>query len=640
MDDKEAISIRITYDWKRLVWLLSAVLCASFLFLLQYIYDNKYDYPGIRGSGGVLDLSSAGEAQPLTILTYGWEFYPQILLEPGEFEGRSPVDVYIGQYGGFEGGSPEHSPHGRGTYRLTILLPPEQKEYALELPEIYTTSKVWVNARPVSSLGNVSEVNARPSVRTGMINFQASGMAEIVVQAADYRHYYSGLIYPPAFGTVEAVGNLLAFRFLRTCIMVTASFTIGIMYLMIGVRTGEERHRMVLFALVSFLFALHVIYPLFHVFGAGFWSYRLEDMSFYLFLLAVAALHCSLCDIDGRPRLIALGTCGAVAVLALLVPSLVISRHSLHAMMAYSIFLDAFKLILFGWFITTAVLNGNQGKTMNGLLLAGLCVIAVSLLFQAAAPVFEPVRFGWQTENAGFVFILLLAAGLWYDTVNAYAGRAALAENMRLMKKQFFLQEENYRIISNNFEEIRRMRHDLRHHLNAMKEFINQHQYGELEQYMKGFGDSAEQAVRPVLCENQPANAVLNYYQQMAGQRGVPLQMKVALPAELKLEGWNLGLLLGNLLENAIEASEKLPEDMRMIEVYSRILNGNLLLTVKNSWNGDFSASGDRIRSTKHEGFGVGLSSVQALVKKHGGQFYLTPGEKEFVVSIVLWSQV
>ncbi|WP_243009026.1 GHKL domain-containing protein [Clostridium sp. AM58-1XD] len=586
-----------------------------------------------------MDLSSVKDFQPLSILAYEWEFYPQELIAPGEFDGSEPNFIFLGQYGGFENGSLANSPHGCATYRLQILLPQEAAEYALELPEIYTASRIWVDSRLVSNLGDVSDKGAEPAVRTGIVTFQAAGSTEIVVQASDYSHYYSGMVYPPAFGTPKAVSDLISFRLLRTCIMVISSFTIGIMYLLIGLRTGEERHRMILFALTSLLFSLHVMYPLFHLLGAGYWTYRFEDVSFYLFLLMIAALHCSLCKIGGRWRQIVLGFGAAAALLSFMVPSL-LTGSGVTRMLIYSAFIDSYKLVFFSWLIITALLNREHGEAMNGPLLAGLCILAVSLLFQAVAPVFEPVRFGWQTENAGFVFILLLGGGLWFDTVSAYAGRAALTENMRLMKKQFLLQEENYRIISDNFEEIRQMRHDLRHHLYTIMELSNQHQYDELERYIKGCEESTEQAVRPTLCENHAANAVLNYYLQLAFQKDVPVDLKVSLPSDLKLEGWNLGVLFGNLLENAIDASEKLPKEWRTVKVYSKISKGNLLLTVKNSWNGEFSISGDQIYSTKHEGKGTGLSSVRSLVEKTGGQFYLNPDKEEFEVSIVLWNQI
>ena len=96
-------------------------------------------------------------------------------------------------------------------------------------------------------------------------------------------------------------------------------------------------------------------------------------------------------------------------------------------MLVYSLVLGCIKMILFGWLIITAMLNREQTDSMNCLLLSGLCAIAAGLFCQEAAPVFEPVRFGWQTENAAFIFIILLAGGLWYDMVKScllYTSRA------------------------------------------------------------------------------------------------------------------------------------------------------------------------------------------------------------------------
>lgn len=576
----------------------------------------------------------------MSILTGGWEFYPQELIAPGEFEGHQPDFIYLGQRGGFETGAAGSSPHGCATYRLRILLPPGAREYALELPEIYTSSQVWVNGRLVNRLGDVSGApGSTPKIRTGMVTFQAAGEAELVVQAADSIHYYSGMVYPPAFGSVPAVSGLLSFRFLKTCVMVISSLTIGILYLLIGIRITGEQKRMLLFALTSLAFALHTVYPLFHLFGAGYWTYRLEDGSFYLFLALTAALHCDLCQIKGRPRLIVLTAAGMITAVSMTVPSL-LSNSGLNSLLAYSALIDGSRLLLFGWLIAAAFFNRQVWGIRSGFLLAGLCSIATALLAQYTAPVFEPVRFGWPAENTGFVFILLLAGGLWFDTVNAYGEAAALAENMRLMKKQFTLQEENYRLISVHFEEMRRMRHDMRHHFNTLWELAKQKQYQELEDYLKGYQDSTGQEDWPVLCENHAANAVLTYYRQLSRQKEIPFQVKVSLPEELKLEGWSLGVLLGNLLENAFEASEKLPSGEREVQLLARISKRNLVLTVKNRWNGEFNPQEGLIRSTKHPGPGIGLSSVRSLVGKNGGQFYLVPGGRIFEVSVVLWNQV
>ena len=61
---------------------------------------------------------------------------------------------------------------------------------------------------------------------------------------------------------------------------------------------------------------------------------------------------------------------------------------------------------------------------------------------------------------------------------------------------------------------------------------------------------------------------------------------------------------------------------------------------MKNHWNGAFTVLEYRISSTKHEGAGIGLSSVRSMVEANGGQFYLIPDKDKFEVSLVLWKQV
>ena len=90
------------YNRKRVIWLLCGALIALATCFFQYRYDNKYNFPGPRAREGVLDLSQHAGDQPFSILAYGWELYPQLLLAPGEFDGHEPLFVYLGQYGGLK----------------------------------------------------------------------------------------------------------------------------------------------------------------------------------------------------------------------------------------------------------------------------------------------------------------------------------------------------------------------------------------------------------------------------------------------------------------------------------------------------------------------------------------------------------
>ena len=92
-------------------------------------------------------------------------------------------------------------------------------------------------------------------------------------------------------------------------------------------------------------------------------------------------------------------------------------------------------------------------------------------------------------------------------------------------------------------------------------------------------------------------------------------------------------------MENAFEASEKLPQELRSVKIYAKIAKGNLLITVKNHWNGEFTVLEGRIYSTKHEGAGIGLESVNKVVEKYQGVMKVEYNKTYFTVCVMLNAQ-
>ena len=130
--------------------LLAAVLLVSAVyFWLCWRYDNKYTRPRPAAKMGVVQLDMDWyEGAPFFYLADNWSFYRDRLLSPDELSGAIPdAYLYIGQYGGFDLGDPEADPHGRATYRTVILTDGTEREYALELTEIFSRWRLWVNGR-------------------------------------------------------------------------------------------------------------------------------------------------------------------------------------------------------------------------------------------------------------------------------------------------------------------------------------------------------------------------------------------------------------------------------------------------------------------------------------------------------------
>ena len=195
----------------------------------------------------------------------------------------------------------------------------------------------------------------------------------------------------------------------------------------------------------------------------------------YLFLTAAASLHCTLCNITGRPRRIVLGFSAAPVTAGSGCTPAFGAQSECHARLF--LVLGCIKMILFGWLIITAMLNREQTDSMNCLLLSGLRAIAAGLFCQEAALCLSRCVLAGRQKMPLLFSLFFWSAG--YGTIWSKQApeRAVLSENIRHMKRQFSLQEENYRLISDSFEETRRMRHDLRHHMNTLRELAGHQRY-------------------------------------------------------------------------------------------------------------------------------------------------------------------
>lgn len=233
---------------------LASIVVSSALFYLLAQADNKYASPASQPIGGVLILTEEELATyPLRFLIQQWEFYPGKLFAPSDFASGTPSAyrqfVSIGQYGGFEAGNAARSPHGSATYRLTLNLPSPMRTYALELPEVYSACRLYVNGVQLLSLGNPDPEQYESKLQSRLVTFEGEGQVQLLLAVSDYAGIYSGLIYPPSFGTVEAVEQMRNIRLvLRTTVLVLALAAVVLSFFLVLAQNVKGRFCLCCFA--------------------------------------------------------------------------------------------------------------------------------------------------------------------------------------------------------------------------------------------------------------------------------------------------------------------------------------------------------------------------------------------------------
>ena len=117
----------------------------------------------------------------------------------------------------------------------------------------------------------------------------------------------------------------------------------------------------------------------------------------------------------------------------------------------------------------------------------------------------------------------------------------------------------------------------------------------------------------------------------------IPVEWKLELPRFLPLPEADLCTILGNLLENALHASQKLPPEERQVKVLARMLSPAIMgLMVENRYDGVLKKQGGVLHSTKHDGQGIGLVSVETAVHRYHGNLTVETGGSVFRANVLL----
>ena len=152
----------------------------------------------------------------------------------------------------------------------------------------------------------------------------------------------------------------------------------------------------------------------------------------------------------------------------------------------------------------------------------------------------------------------------------------------------------------------------------------------ELENYIRGITVINEGTRIGRLTENIELDALVQYYSNLAQSCGIRFRARLSLPAVLDFPVVDLCGLLGNLLENAVEACQRQQTGDRTIFIAGRAQDGQLEFVIDNSFDGETKLKGGNYLSSKRDDFGLGIPSALETVERYGGAINLYDDEKGF----------
>lgn len=207
----------------------------------------------------------------------------------------------------------------------------------------------------------------------------------------------------------------------------------------------------------------------------------------------------------------------------------------------------------------------------------------------------------------------------------------------RIAAYQRQLIETHYQEVENMYRQMRGWRHDYRNHIQTMKVLASSGDLEGIRSYLDQLDTDLNTVDLAVKTGNAMADAILNSKISLAKSRDIPVQVDAHIPVKLKMSELDLCCIIGNLFDNAIEASLALPPEERLIRVYMDMKGTQLYLSFTNfTAGGKREKQGGRFLTTKGEGHGFGLVRIDAIVERLEGYLSRNSEDGAFTTEILI----
>ncbi len=211
-----------------------------------------------------------------------------------------------------------------------------------------------------------------------------------------------------------------------------------------------------------------------------------------------------------------------------------------------------------------------------------------------------------------------------------------IAEEYKLKEQQLKHNIQYAESVRSQYREIRKMRHDMKQHLATVSALQMEGKFDAAQEYISNISNDLERIEMLIDVGNDFVNAILNSKLSIAKSKGI----EVICSSSSQLSGINeydLCNLIGNMLDNAIEAAEKVAENS-VIEVSIISDKHKVMIKVSNSIAKSVLSVNSALRTTKEEStlHGFGITSIRSIAEKYNGSADFYEENLTFICRVIL----
>ena len=257
----------------------------------------------------------------------------------------------------------------------------------------------------------------------------------------------------------------------------------------------------------------------------------------------------------------------------------------------------------------------------------------------------------WGAERG----ILLRSGGDWnlyYDQLFSYTGNCILAvlcifsagvyvfgmdriDVERREKERYLARIESYKMLEEHYQQTRKFRHDHKNHMIALSGLVENKEYEKAGDYLKQMMKAGNFERGEEFTGNGAVDALFYQKRKKAEDKNILWECDVNLPKECPINEYDLCVVFGNVLDNAIEACERCKGITCYIKTHAFVVKECLLLEVENSTDSETMAEDGVSLKRNPEEHGIGLSNVKDVILKYNGTMNVKTEGHTYVISVL-----
>jgi len=279
--------------------------------------------------------------------------------------------------------------------------------------------------------------------------------------------------------------------------------------------------------------------------------------------------------------------------------------------------------------------NIKKGFELSTSYWLSILIISLSSLYIVVALVDSQIHTVKASIIISLLFLIIVLLFYLYDALKSSAEmkieKSILEQEKRYYDNQFWL-------MKSSVEKTASLKHDIANHIGAIGSLIRENEISRALNYINQLEKYAPFNSKIVESGNLVIDSILNYKLDYVKSIGVNTHLDIKVPSDLELESFDMVVILGNLLDNSVEALKKLKEN-RTLWVSIKYDRGVLIIQIQNNFDGKISVGAKGLITTKDDkdNHGLGLKNIESTLEKYNGLLEYSYTDNLFKAEVLMY---